>query len=50
MTKKQTHYYVFNDKRYDNMKDLVTNMGNGISSRALKHYLRNGIVKKIDLV
>lgn len=47
MNGKQKHYYLYNGKNYENMKDCCQAIGHGISSKAFKHMIRMGIVEKI---
>ena len=49
MEKTQTHYYVFNDKRYENMRDCREAIGTGIKSTQFKHMLACELVKKISI-
>lgn len=46
---KQTHYYLYSNKRYENMKDCRESIGNGVPAKAFKHMLRLGIVAKVEL-
>ena len=48
MNEAQAHCYIYKGVRYNNMKDCIDAIGNGeMKSRAFKHMLRYGIVKKI---
>ncbi len=47
-TKKQTHYYLFAGKRYENMKDCREAIGDGVSSKFFRHLVINGVVQKVQ--
>tara|TARA_R110000803_G_scaffold209155_1_gene278438 strand:- start:2046 stop:2273 length:228 start_codon:yes stop_codon:yes gene_type:complete len=44
--KQSTHYYEYNNSRYENMKELCDAIPT-LKSKGMKHLLRYGIVKKI---
>ena len=44
--KVENHFYIYNGKRYENMKDACESTGTGITSRFFKHCLRTGIITK----
>ncbi len=43
----QTHYYLYNNERYENMKDCCKAIGTGIPGKSFKHFIRVGLVEKI---
>jgi len=44
---KNTHYYIYNGKRYENMKECREAIGYaGVSSASFKHLVKSGIVTK----
>lgn len=47
--RKQTHYYLHNRKRYENMKECCQMIGNGIPRKSFKHLLRMGLIEKIKI-
>jgi hypothetical protein len=40
---------MYNNNRFENMRDCCLAIGNGIPSKAFKHFIRMGVVEKINI-